>query len=117
TSLPIESGKPHRVARVHSTIRPAINIQGRPVTLRQGTQSDIPGMQRVRLAVRENALTNPDRITTADYIAALEDLGRTWVVEADASMADHQPGHAGRGFLHLSGLAVVRNCSGWGYPV
>ena len=39
-------------------------------------------MQRVRLAVRENVLSDPSRITEADYIAALDELGRTWVVEA-----------------------------------
>lgn len=39
-------------------------------------------MQRVRLAVRENRLSDPGRITFADYVAALDDLGRTWVVES-----------------------------------
>ena len=50
-------------------------------------------MQRVRLAVRENALTNPNRITEADYIAALEDLGRTWVVETDGEIAAFATGY------------------------
>lgn len=53
------------------------------MTLRPATQGDIPGMQRVRLAVRENVLSDPTRITVADYRAALADLGRTWVVVAD----------------------------------
>ena len=43
--------------------------------LRQATQRDIPAMRRVRLAVRENALSNPNRITEADYLAALEEWG------------------------------------------
>ena len=38
-------------------------------------------MQRVRLAVRENTLSDQTRITEADYIAAQETLGRTWVIE------------------------------------
>jgi GNAT superfamily N-acetyltransferase len=63
------------------------------VTLRQATQSDIPGMHRVRLAVRENTLSNPNRITAADYIAALGDLGRTWVVEADGEIAAFATGY------------------------
>ncbi|MDB6163464.1 MAG: family N-acetyltransferase [Xanthomonadaceae bacterium] len=50
-------------------------------------------MQRVRLAVRENALSNPDRITEADYLAALDDLGRTWVVEADGAIAAFATGY------------------------
>jgi GNAT superfamily N-acetyltransferase len=63
------------------------------VTLRQATQSDIPGMHRVRLAVRENTLSNPNRITAADYNAALGDLGRTWVVEADGEIAAFATGY------------------------
>ena len=61
--------------------------------LRRATQSDIPAMQRVRLAVRENALSNPNRITEADYLAALEDLGRTWVVEVDGEIAAFATGY------------------------
>jgi GNAT superfamily N-acetyltransferase len=63
------------------------------VTLRQATQSDIPAMQRVRLAVRENILSDPTRITVADYIAALEDLGRTWVVESDGEIVAFATGY------------------------
>ena len=37
-------------------------------------------MHRVRLAVRENVLSDPNRITASDYLAALDELGRTWVV-------------------------------------
>lgn len=55
--------------------------------LRQATQDDIPAMHRVRLAVRENVLSDPNRVTEADYLAALEELGRTWVVEADGVVA------------------------------
>ena len=61
--------------------------------LRQATESDIPGMQRVRLAVRENALSDPTRITEADYIAALEKLGRTWVVETSTGIAAFATGY------------------------
>lgn len=92
------------------------------MTLRQATQSDIPAMQRVRLAVRENALSDPARITETDYIAALQDLGRTWVVEADGEIAAFatayrtgniwalfvHPEHEGRGYgklLHSTMIA------------
>jgi GNAT superfamily N-acetyltransferase len=50
-------------------------------------------MQRVRLAVRENTLSDPSRITVADYIAALEDLGRTWVVESDGEIVAFATGY------------------------
>ena len=63
------------------------------MTLRQATQGDIAGMQRVRWAVRENALSDPNRITVADYIAALDELGRTWVVEADGAIAAFATGY------------------------
>lgn len=89
-----------------------IQMLGPHVILRQATRSDIPAMQRVRLAVRENALSDPGRITVADYIAALEELGRTWVIESDGEIAAFatgykagsiwalfvHPNHEGRGF-------------------
>lgn len=50
-------------------------------------------MRRVRLAVRENTLSDPTRITEADYVAALEDLGRTWVVETDGEIVAFASGY------------------------
>lgn len=63
------------------------------MTLRQATLSDIPSMKRVRAAVRENALSDLARVTDADYIAALEELGRTWVVEVDGEIAGFATGY------------------------
>jgi GNAT superfamily N-acetyltransferase len=91
------------------------------VTLRQAIQSDIPAMQRVRLAVRENTLSDPGRITVADYAAALEDLGRTWVVESGGEIAAFatgyksgsiwalfvHPDHEGRGYGKVLHSTVV----------
>ncbi len=79
-------------------------------------------MQRVRLAVRENILSDPGRITVADYAAALEDSGRTWVIELDGEIAAFatgyktgniwalfvHPDHEGRGYgkaLHSTMIA------------
>jgi GNAT superfamily N-acetyltransferase len=81
------------------------------VTVRRADRADIPAMQRIRLAVRENALSNPGRITEADYVDALDALGRTWVSEANGEIAGFacgyrsgnlwalfvDPGHEGRG--------------------
>lgn len=50
-------------------------------TLRRATRADVEGIFRVRHAVRENRLTTTV-ITHADCIAAIEDTGRGWVVEA-----------------------------------
>ena len=54
--------------------------------LRRATVDDIDAMHRVRLAVRENRLSDPGRITAADYRAALDALGRGWVVEAEGAI-------------------------------
>jgi len=43
---------------------------------------DIPGMHRVRLAVRENRLTS-DRIRPEHYVPEISVTGRGWVVERD----------------------------------
>jgi GNAT superfamily N-acetyltransferase len=61
--------------------------------VRPATKDDIPGMHRVRLAVRENVLSDPNRITEQDYLAALEELGRTWVVEADGQITGFATGY------------------------
>jgi GNAT superfamily N-acetyltransferase len=53
------------------------------ITIRIAAQSDIPGMHRVRLAVRENRLTS-SAITEKHYAPAIEETGRGWVaVEND----------------------------------
>ena len=64
------------------------------MTLRLATKTDIPSMQRVRLAVGENTLSDPSRITEADYIAALRILGRTWVIEVDGEIAAFASGYS-----------------------
>lgn len=69
-------------------------------------------MHGVRLAVRENALLDPGRITHADYLAALDAVGHTWVVEVDGAVVAFatgyrdgsvwalfvEPAHEGRGY-------------------
>ena len=43
-------------------------------------------MSRIRLAVRENALSNPARITMQMYRDHLDALGRGWVAELDGEV-------------------------------
>ena len=52
------------------------------LTFRVATQTDIPAMSRIRLAVTENVLSNPARITNQMYEDYLEKLGRGWVAES-----------------------------------
>src|SRR5689334_10298274 len=59
----------------------------RPATFRQAALHDIPAMSAIRLAVRENVLSNPDRITRQMYEDYLDVLGRGWVAEIDGEVA------------------------------
>lgn len=61
--------------------------------LREANKADVSAMQRVRLSVRENVLSDPDRITEDDYVAALDELGRTWVVETDGRIVAFATGY------------------------
>jgi GNAT superfamily N-acetyltransferase len=73
--------------------RAQFQSSGNLVTLRQANTADVPAMHRVRLAVRENTLSDPARITEEDYLAALDELGRTWVVETDGEIAAFATGY------------------------
>jgi GNAT superfamily N-acetyltransferase len=53
---------------------------------RPATLADIPAMAAIRLAVRENRLNNPARITTQMYVDYLERLGRGWVCEQNGEI-------------------------------
>jgi GNAT superfamily N-acetyltransferase len=56
------------------------------LAFRRATEADIPAMSRIRLAVRENALSNPARITETMYRNFLDALGRGWVAELDGEI-------------------------------
>lgn len=53
------------------------------LSFRPATSADIQAMSTIRLAVTENALSNPARITTQMYLDYLDKLGRGWVCERD----------------------------------
>ncbi|MQA21573.1 GNAT family N-acetyltransferase [Rugamonas rivuli] len=57
------------------------------IVFRQATAHDIPAMSTIRLAVRENVLSDPSRITQKMYEDYLELLGRGWVAEVDGVIA------------------------------
>ncbi|HEY0489261.1 MAG TPA: GNAT family N-acetyltransferase [Telluria sp.] len=49
--------------------------------------SDIPAMSAIRLAVQENRLRDPGRVTSQMYADYLDVLGRGWVCERDGAIA------------------------------
>lgn len=63
---------------------------------RVAVPGDIPGMHRVRLAVRENRL-NSTAVTEADYGPAMSDPGRGWVVEAEGRVVGFAVGNRSTG--------------------
>jgi GNAT superfamily N-acetyltransferase len=98
------------------------------LALRRATAADIPAMSRIRLAVRENALSNPARITEAMYRDYLDERGRGWVAEehgeiigfAYADRADASiwalfvdPAREGRG----AGQRLLRLATDWLFEI
>ncbi|HEX8613338.1 MAG TPA: DUF1993 family protein [Telluria sp.] len=57
------------------------------LTFRLATVADIAAMSAIRLAVTENRLRDPSRITTAMYRDYLGGVGRSWVCEDDGVIA------------------------------
>jgi GNAT superfamily N-acetyltransferase len=92
--------------------------------VRQAVSADIPAMSEIRLAVTENVLRDPARITVEMYEDYLEKSGRGWVAESAGEIvafcyADKvdasiwalfvKPGHEGRGL----GKALLRQAVDW----
>lgn len=44
---------------------------------------DISAMHQIRIAVKENILSDPNRITSADYLAFISQKGKGWVAIVD----------------------------------
>jgi len=57
------------------------------IFFRQATPADIPAMSAIRLAVRENVLSDPGRVTQQMYVDYLELVGRGWVAQTDGEIA------------------------------
>ncbi|AEV97335.1 GNAT family N-acetyltransferase [Niastella koreensis] len=53
------------------------------MNFREASVSDIPQLSKVRLAVKENALSNPALVTEQDYVDYLSKRGKGWVCELD----------------------------------
>ena len=50
---------------------------------RKAAVADIPGMSRVRMAVKENILSDPALVTPESYREMLEEKGTGWVCELE----------------------------------
>lgn len=83
------------------------------MTLRIATIEDIPGMHRVRLAVTENRLSDPSRISDADYAEHLNSLGRGWVMECEGVIVGFAIGRITDG--NIWALFVAPQYEGRGY--
>jgi GNAT superfamily N-acetyltransferase len=80
--------------------------------LRQAVSADIPGMQRVRHAVKENRLVS--RVIDDDEVRhAIEVSGRGWVVEQDAQIVGFAIGNGQTG--HIWALFIDTAHEGQGH--
>lgn len=48
-----------------------------PVAVRKAAEDDIPAMHRIRMAVRENRLSEPDSVRPEHYVPFLRGRGRS----------------------------------------
>ena len=57
------------------------------MTIRQAETKDIPQIQIIRNAVKENRLSDPGLVTDADCAHFIQERGKGWVCEKDGRMA------------------------------
>ena len=57
------------------------------LSFREAVEADIPAMSAIRLAVTENRLSDPGRITHAMYVDYIAHCGKSWVCEIDGAIA------------------------------
>lgn len=62
--------------------------------LRVASVDDIPVLHRIRMAVAENRLADPARVTPADYVEHLALLGRGWIAERNGDALGFAIGRA-----------------------
>lgn len=53
---------------------------------REAAIADIPQLSKIRLAVKENILSNPDLVPYEDYIEFMTQRGKGWVCEIDTEI-------------------------------
>ena len=94
-----------------------------PIACRVADHGDIAAMSEIRLSVAENILSDPARVTLADYATYLTGPGQSWVAESDGRILAFgaanrsgliwalfvRPGFEGRGL----GRLLMRQCLAW----
>ncbi|MGB9108121.1 MAG: GNAT family N-acetyltransferase [Telluria sp.] len=115
---------------MHDPTESVIQHQRNPLNplYRRATSADIPAMSTIRLAVVENTLSDPSRITRDMYEDFLDVSGRGWVAEAGSEIvafcyADKtdasiwalfvRPGHEGNGY----GQALLKLAVDWLFEI
>lgn len=81
--------------------------------LRQALAADIPGMHRVRLAVKENRLVSTV-ISESDYLPAIEANGQGWVVEIDGQVVAFAVGNKTNGNIWALFVDPAHESRGYG---
>lgn len=76
------------------------------------TLADIPRMMEIRLAVKENVLSNPARVPYQMYVDYLELLGRGWVCEREGEIIAFS--YAAKEDASIWALFVRPDCEGLG---
>jgi GNAT superfamily N-acetyltransferase len=61
--------------------------------IREATVADIPRLQVIRAAVRENILSNPGLVTVPDYELHIVGPGKSWVHEVDGTIVGFASAH------------------------
>lgn len=84
------------------------------VRVRVAAEDDIPAMHRIRLAVRENRLTDPALVQPDDYRFMLGPDGRGWVAEVDGRIAGFAVADLRRGNVWALFVAPEREGRGIG---
>jgi GNAT superfamily N-acetyltransferase len=79
---------------------------------RRANIEDIPLMSEIRLAVKENVLSNPARVTREMYVDYLDLLGRGWVCERDGVVIGFS--YAAKEDSSIWALFVRPECEGLG---
>jgi N-acetylglutamate synthase-like GNAT family acetyltransferase len=93
------------------------------VTYREAALADEQAIFALRLSVRENVLRDPSRVTHADYVAYVSEIGKGWVAERAGEIIGFafanrsgliwalflRPGCEGQGI----GKQLLQRCTAW----
>ncbi|MDO8179817.1 MAG: GNAT family N-acetyltransferase [Undibacterium sp.] len=79
---------------------------------RMATVADIPRLMEIRLAVKENVLSNPARVPYQMYVDYLQLLGRGWVCEREGEIIAFS--YAAKEDASIWALFVRPDCEGLG---